>query len=269
MSLKSMSKIKKLLIYKNWAFQKVKDRYSKQRLGSVGRHNKSLTEVVKDYDLALVHAGLKSIKAVSATDASHSINEKLKELKAFAVPAFTPSFRNSGIFSVPFSWPEVGAYSKINHKTFSFRTHDPIHSLYIYGNTQSFLNTLNDTFHSDGIYSNFCKERSCWINIGTHHIVSTVFHYIERLAQVPYLKNIDHNGVIYTNKQDYKEVKHINYKHSMRVAWNRKKIEKTLLNCGCIIQGYWNGAHFKVIDGQKATEILLDKLKKDPYFLVC
>jgi len=260
--------MKRIRIIYNWTFDLITKnlRLNKQAINIYSQMD--LEKIVNSYDTALIHAGLKSIKTDSAYTAFKTINDAFSSCKTIAIPAFTPSFRKSGIFSRPFSKPEVGKYSKLNHQIYSFRTVDPIHSLFILGDHTKFDNCLGDTFHPYGVFQYFCQAGACWVNIGTGQIVSAVLHYIERLACVPYLEPEKHQGVIYYDESKYKQTIHFSYKYNIKVAWNRKKIERFLFKNGCMKCGYWKGSFCRIIDGQKAKLVLLERLKRDPYFLV-
>lgn len=216
----------------------------------------------------LLHVGLSEVKSESADHAYEKIINALEEVCNYAIPAFTPCFRKSGVFSYENSKPEVGRFSLIAMNKSLYRTHDPIHSLFMSNKINENEFNISDTFAEDGLYSVFCESNSFWVNVGTEHLVSTVFHYIERVANVPYLEQVKHKGVMYKNDEVH-EIEHISYKYNRRVVWNRKKIEKSLSKAGAILQqGYWNGAYCQVIDGHLAAKVLLNKLKDDPYYLV-
>ena len=222
----------------------------------------------KGQEMAIFHVGLSAVNAKNAQEAYDLIIEAADNLNNYALPAFTPSFRNSGVYSYLHSRPEIGRFSVIAKNNFFHRTIDPIHSVFLKERVAYDGLDMSDTFSENGIFSLFTKEGSCWVNIGTKSLVSTIFHHIERISNVPYLEHVKHFGVMYKDDEII-EIEHYSYKYNKRVAWNRKKIEKDLSRAGAILQqGYWNGAYCQIIDGYLATNVLLDKLKADPYYLV-
>lgn len=245
-------------------------RFSKyeSRLKKTEKEKINFEKVLEDKKTAILHVGLSTVKASSAEAAYHLVLAEIKTLDNYAIPGFTPSFRKTGVYSYEYSKPEVGRFSFLASKGIFHRTNDPIHSLFFKKEFSHDEIDIYDTFSENGFYSIFVKEGSCWINIGTEHLVSTVFHHIERVANVPYLEQVKHIGVMYKDGSVYK-IEHVSYKYNRRVVWNRKKIEKTLSKAGAILQqGYWNGAYCQVIDGHLAAKVLLNKLKDDPYYLV-
>lgn len=222
----------------------------------------------KNKEIAIFHVGLAAVKANSAKEAYDLIIEAASDLSNYALPGFTPSFRSSGVYSYSHSRPEVGRFSVLAKGSCFYRTTDPIHSFFLKERVLCDELDMSDTFIENGFFSLFTKEDSCWVNIGTKSLVSTVFHHIERVANVPYLEHVKHFGVMYKDGEVV-EIEHYSYKYNRRVAWNKIKIEKTLSKAGAILQqGYWNGAYCQVIDGHLAAKVLLNKLKDDPYYLV-
>lgn len=227
-----------------------------------------LASIAKHYDTVIVYAGLRAIAAQSPRDAYSKIIDSLTEVKNLCIPGFTPSFRKTGVYSVLFSKPEVGALSKYAWTLGAERTLDPIHSVFVVRGKLEFEDTLDDTFHPEGIFKSFVREGACIVNIGTPSIVSTSLHYIERLNDVPYVNAELHDGVIYDLGANVKKIEHKSYKYNISVTWNRKKIENLLEYNKCIITGRWNGAICRVIDGKKSSDLLTQRIQKNPYFMV-
>lgn len=242
---------------------KLNDAFIKKSSDSI-----DLTEETQSYNSGIVFAGLRKFNAKSTKDAFFIILNALSSLQILAFPGFTPSFRNSGIYSVQYSRPEIGALSLLAYDAGMRRTLDPIHSLFIDQDQINLSTVENDTFHPDGVYKNFVQPGSCWINIGTHTLISSLFHYIERYAAVPYLEPRSHEGVILLNNGQIIKVNHSSYSYNQKIVWNRKKIEKYLIRNGCLRFGVWYGVICRVINGHKAMELLVHQIRKDPFFLV-
>lgn len=228
----------------------------------------SLESIAQGYDTVIVYAGLRAVSARSGGHAFSKIHNSLVDIKNLCFPGFTPSFRKTGVYSVLFSKPEIGAFSNHAWTLGVHRTLDPIHSVFVVGGKLEFEDVLDDTFHPEGVFKGFAQEGACIVNIGTPSIVSTNLHYIERLHNVPYLESELHEGVIYDPYAIARKIKHKSYKHNAPVTWNRKKIENLWTHNGCIRTGCWNGAICRVIDGKKSTDCLSKAIKKDPWFLV-
>ncbi len=219
----------------------------------------------------IVHVGLSAVESGTAREAADTVLRELGEsLGYFACPAFTPGFRRTGAFSAAETRPEVGGFSRICMEGLPPRTEDPIHSLFLFGEKalELLMDPVRDTFAPEGVFRRFVEPGSCWINIGVPRIVSTVFHYIERLAGVPYLRSAVHVGRIRHADGREEDVRQSSYRYSPRVAWNRGKIETLLQDAGALGRFRWRGALVRVVDGQRAAESLLGALRGDPYFLV-
>ncbi len=232
----------------------------------------SLAAFLKDrFSHGLVHAGLSRIESGSARSATDDILGELEQgLSYFCVPAFTPGFRQEKVFSSNESIPEVGTFSKLCMERRSPRTRDPIHSLFVFNDPAAHVMNLpvRDTFAPDGVYRSFVDPGSCWINIGTPDLVSTALHYIERIAQVPYLKEQVVSGKIIDESGNEEWVDQKSYRYRSRLCWNRKKIENHLREIGCVDYLQWRGALVRVVDGNRAFLGLLAAIKRAPFFLV-
>ena len=220
---------------------------------------------------AIVHAGLSAVDAASAREAADAIFQELSSsLSFFVCPAYTPSFRKSRVFSIPDSQPEVGGFSKMCMERKPPRTIDPIHSLFVFGKTGAELlsDPVRDTFAPDGVFKHFSDPGSCWINIGTPQLVSTVLHYVERLACVPYTREETLAGHFFYSDNRKEEVRQTSYRRVFRVAWNREKIENFLISFGAAEKFLWRGAVVRVVDGNLAVKLLMRELSGNPYFMV-
>ena len=235
----------------------------KYPISSVG-----LSDILADYDCAIVHAGLRSVSSSSASDAFDLLSNALSGLDNLFIPGFTPSFRSSGIYSVKYSRPEVGSFSKLAWLSGAPRTLDPIHSLFSMRGSLSDVDISNDTFHPNGFFRTFIRKQSCIINIGTPHLISTLFHFYERYMNTPYLASSSHDGFILDSSQHPIPTHHYSYRYHYSVSWNRAKIESFLFCNGALTYVLWNGAYCRILDGQLAFELLTYQLGVDPYFMI-
>jgi len=227
-----------------------------------------LEKEISRYRTAIVYVGLSSVRAESPGEAVDLIQYAFRNTENWFVPAFTPSFRRTGVYSVMHSRPEVGAFSKNVFKQSLKRTVDPIHSLFIMNGELPYADTMGDTFDPGGVYKSFTTQDACIVNIGTPKIVSTNLHYSERFAGLPYLECENHQGVVILPGGKEKEINHTSYKYKNRISWNRKKIERLWIKNNCVNVGSWNGALCRIIDGETSMSCLHKALTKDPYFMV-
>lgn len=233
---------------------------------SKGFSNVKINEEVSNFNCALVHAAIRPIKIAVTGSPFDYIVDSLNSCDEIYIPAFTPSFRNSGVYVSHLSRPEVGAFSNTAFSKKLYRTSDPVHSLFCSKKVKDIF-VMNDTFHPDGVFKKFVEQGSCWINFGTPYLVSTVFHYIERYCNVPYLeKDLLKGSVFYQGS--FHEIHHTSYKYNRKIVWNRKKIERDLIFYGCLKKTNVDGFVFRIVDGHSAFNFFKSELMKDPYYMV-
>lgn len=250
----------------NYYLKLFKSILKQQESFAKGFSNFNIEEEICKYNCALVHAAISPVKSVASGNPFDYILNKLQTCDDFYIPAFTPSFRKSGVYVEHFSRPEVGAFSNLAFSKNFYRIPDPVHSLFCNNEIED-VSVMNDTFHPDGVYKKFVEKGACWLNFGTPRLVSTVFHYIERYCDAPYLEKDFLKGFDFFNGE-FRRIEHVSYKYNRKVVWNRKKIEKDLFLNGCLRKTDIEGFVFRIVDGHLAFEFLKAELDKDPYYMV-
>lgn len=229
------------------------------------RSDESL-DVVREleaYNFCLVHVSLGAIRRGSI-----SIDELLELLsraeRTVLVPAFTPSVRRGGrIFdkSMP---PEVGKFSTACLQRGFPRTLDPLHSFFLVGGKEGSFDDYVGTFSEGSPLRECIMPGSCWINVGTLELVSTVLHLIESDCALPYIRAesvdalADGSARISTFRS---------FRYRAYVNWNRARIEEKLLESGALKRGYYRGVFFRLIDGEVAYRVICKELSGDRYWL--
>ena len=223
-----------------------------------------------------IHAGLRSIKKSSGDEYNIIISKIINEINniyspsAIIAPAFTPSFRLSGIYSKKHSKAEYGAFSELFRKIATYRTNDAIHSCSIISDnyTEFTKYDYDDTFGENGIYKSLINNTYI-INISTNHFVATYLHYIESYMKCPYKNhNAFWNGFLLNESNESIEKIQYNHAYLYECEINRKKLIKTLINKKGIVIKKYNQLMVSSISVEKLDSIVKSEVKNDPYYLV-
>ena len=224
-----------------------------------------------------IHAGLKPIRMVTSEAyeviAQNIINaiKNVYSTSAIFVPTFTPSFRNTRIYSKNYSRAEFGVFSDDARKLSDFRTDDAIHSVAVFSeNCKKFINyNYRNTFAQDGFYSSL-KENTFILNICTEHFVSTYIHFVEDDLKVPYKKKTGElfKGVMYNENEEVIEVNQISHGYKYPVMINRTKLVKYLVANKVLKSKKYFNLHCTCISVKDLDCVLRSKISFNPYFLV-
>lgn len=228
-----------------------------------------ITETIKGQDV-FFHAGLSKLKKVLKNDDPFSFLLSLaRESNSFMAPAFTPSFRKTGVYHKKYSIPEYGVFSKLMMNHAERRTDDCIHSIYTIGDFSFKDCDHHDTFSQRGCYAKICDDNVLIVNIGTRSLVSTQFHYIERACKCPYVDQESFKGVIYRDDTDFSFVEQISYRYTEKyIMWDRGKIKKHLVRTGVLREYEIDGLQVSFFRAGDMFECISKSILKDPYFLI-
>lgn len=219
-----------------------------------------------------VFAGLRQVKhSLGVADPFEFVrNELTPQFESIIVPAFTPSVRSKGFFDVSATPSEVGAFSDKFLKIADYRTLSPLKSYAVTGPAADTMKKLQyrDDFGPQGSYEYLVREKVSVINIGTSEPRLSCIHYVECLARVPYctmvqrqIELIDHCGN--TELTDVADIQHLR-----RFKNNLRKIERDLLKQGLLSKIQINDLTLRVLPEQRYFGFLMDRVKKNPYYLV-
>lgn len=230
-----------------------------------------LDEVLSQYDdrVVFVHAGLRDIKRAFGTNPYELLLSKLDEhFESILAPGFTPSFRSSGIYHKQYSKPEYGKFSQLFLEDADYRTDDAIHSILVHGDYRFEQYDHQDSFGEDSCWSKLDEDNVLYVNIGTPWIVSTQHHYIEHLADVPYLEQSTHDGVIYYDETTFTTVTQTNYTYDYPMKRSAMKITNYLREQDTLSMYNLNGLKLLFFRAADVRRSLMNKIQSDPYYLV-
>ncbi|MFP4289441.1 MAG: AAC(3) family N-acetyltransferase [Bacteroidota bacterium] len=224
--------------------------------------------------VVFIHAGLSQIKQAFAVDPYSFLMESLTErFQGIIAPGFTPSFRTTGLYHKEFSRPEYGKFSWLFHQDASFRSDDPIHSLLVRGE-YGFQNSYTpETFGPGSCFDQLDRENILCLSIGTQWPISSQKHYVEYRSDLPYIRKVQYQGVIYFDKQQYRNISVVNYVRThwfnkyLTLMWNNYKIARQMQKRG-IMQIYdLNGLMVYAFRLQDLRRFSDEKFIHDPYYL--
>lgn len=246
--------------------------YHDRSVGSVAEHR--LDDALAAYDdreTVFVHAGLSAVKRAFGGNPYEFLLGKLEHhFDNVLVPGFTPSFRQSGIFHRLYSKPEFGTFARLFHCDAEYRTADAIHSILVRGDYRFERCDHQDSFGPDSCWAKLDADRVLYLNIGTDWLVSTQHHHIEHAADVPYLRRVEHEGIVYHEETTHEEVTQRNYEYDFPFPVKRGAlgIQRDLVAEGVIEKHDMNGLLVLLFDARELREALEGKLERDPYYLI-
>ncbi|MFW6320541.1 MAG: AAC(3) family N-acetyltransferase [Halohasta sp.] len=244
----------------------------KQRSRPVGPVDEAVVDEVLagyDDDVVFVHAGLSDIKTALQTNPYEALMEKLEDaFESVLAPGFTHSFRETGVFDVEETPPELGAFSGLFFQDADYRTPDPLHSVLVSGSYRFDGCSFRDTFGPESPYAQLSAENVLYLNVGTPWLISTQIHYIERICDVPYADTITIDGELVVDG-DTEPISQRNYeKNNYLYFWNRRKLRDELVAAGVMDHYSLNGLNVMGVRAGDMERFLVDRIEQDPYYLV-
>jgi aminoglycoside N3'-acetyltransferase len=225
-----------------------------------------------------LHVGLRKLKQKANKEcgqiADQIINTLSKRYKpcSIIVPAFTPSYRTTGLFSINHSKSEAGAFSELFRQKANYRTPDPIHSVSIITEDINKFKNLDygNTFSKNGIFEYLRNLNSYILNISTNDFVSFQLHYIEEIHQVPYKSRTNNvfSGCIFDYRDSPILRTQVNHAYKVSTAFNRDKIAGYLKAEGVLKEKCYKNIEISCIKIHALHEALEKKLTKNKNFLV-
>lgn len=187
------------------------------------------------------------------------------------LPTYTPSFQNSRVFSLLHSRSEVGALGDIQDWKFQKRTPDPTHSVRILTRQPAELPSFDfrNTFSSEGFFASTLDD-AVVLNINTYRFVCTYLHVFEEMMNVPYKRaggKVLH-GVMFDENNNACEIRHRSHSNLLQSEFARAKLEGFLLKHGAMQIWKHGNNEVSITDMSAVRELVIDKLRTNPLFLV-
>lgn len=222
-------------------------------------------------DTVFVHIGLSDINTAFAGNPFEFILGQLDaRFESVLTPGFTPSFRkhDGRVYHKQYSAPYFGMFSQLFHAVADYRTNDATNSILVRGPYRFADCTHHDSWAETGCFGMLDRDNIRYLNIGTDWLTASQLHYIEWYFDLPYIRTVDYNGVIYYDETSHEQITQRSHEYSHSVSWNRTKISDDLADAGVLDRETRNGLRIYSFNAREIREALAPKLAADPYYLV-
>lgn len=256
---------------------KVKKRYFGWKLKKFVNRDysskESFKEILSNYKNTncFVHGGYRNIQEFFG--GSNNLDELIELLdenfENILSPAYTLSFKKHGVYHKKYSKPDIGFFGVLFQHHASFRSNDPIGSIWVRGKLSSEpnLDLQNSFFASNGLYGIIDNAESVTICLGTNTVMLSLLHYLEEKFELPYRKKVTYNGVIYFDDFNFKEISHITTENISTLHLERERVEYDLLNDGVLKRYDFGNFVLRVMNNKDFSDFIQKKTYKDPYYL--
>ena len=182
------------------------------RSGSAGPVDEAKLGAILDQytdDTVFVHIGLSDINAAFDGNPFEFILEALESrFDSILNSGFTPSFRKDDgrVYHKEFSTPRFGTFSALFHSMAAYRTDDATNSILVCGPYRFDGCDHHDTWSESGCFAQLDSENVQYLNIGTDWLTASQLHYIESYFDVPYVQQVEYDGVIYYDETSHEQI---------------------------------------------------------------
>jgi len=221
-----------------------------------------------DHDDAFAHVGLSDVNSALPGNPYESVMEVLTDhFDSILAPGFTDYFRTSGVYDRQHSRPKHGTFAKLFLEDADYRTKDACKSILVNGEYRFQGCEQRNSYAPDGCFERLRKDDVLVVSIGTTYLICSYLHHLEAKNDVPYMTPKTFDGVIH---DDGEEVEIAQTTHYYDGVWsfNKLKLQRHLREHDAIDQYDLNGLQVFVTSVRDVDELVTEKLRDDPYYLV-
>jgi aminoglycoside N3'-acetyltransferase len=199
--------------------------------------------------------------------------------KTYIFPAFSFNTNKKNIWSYNKTKSDAGILSEYFRKQISStRTVHPVHSVCFFGKNENKIpiKYCSTSFGKNSFWEWACNNKNvCNISLGLELQGGATFcHYAEEYCRVPYRKFVDLNFLVKDKKNNLIKKKYKYFARNIisdtKVANDWDRVQKILIHKK-LLKVYKNEIpKFKILKMNtfKVTNFLINKIKKDPNFLL-
>jgi len=230
--------------------------------------------------IVMVHSSLFSLGIIEGGVSGfyRVLRQHIGENGTIVVPTFTYSFRRNQIFDVRYtpSARNIGVFSEfVRMLPESLRSPDPLFSMSAIGAQAAELMRRNTiaSFGSGSIYSRLFDLNTHFVAIGiTYSTGLSGFMHLERLAEVPYRKEVEYFGRSIDLEGREFDDSALHYQRNEEVygdaRTNREPIGELLEKNGVSTPVQYGYGRHMCLAGSAWREQVLDILQRDPFFML-
>ncbi len=183
-------------------------------------------------------------------------------------PAYTLNFKKNGVFHLKYSKPDIGFFGVEFAKYATFRSHDPIGSIWLRGVMDTGGLDLKRSFFADnGMYGTINNENSLTICLGTNTVMLSLLHYLEYKFNLPYRKKVVYKGISYYNDSEFEFVEHATTENIGILQVERERVEYDMLKEGVLKRYDFGDFAVRIKNNKDFADFIKLKTDKDPYYL--
>jgi aminoglycoside N3'-acetyltransferase len=232
-----------------------------------------LSSVISNFsnDNCSVLIGLRSFKKLKGTD---NVMDNIVQLldtsfKNIITPAYTPSFKKSGIFHALFTKPDsIGAFAVNFQKYANYRSFDPLHSYWVRGLLDPNQFDNRESFSDNSFAAQLNSKNTTSINIGTTDFRSANIHQLEQHFNVPYRKKVTYKGIIYYDEKKHEEIEQITTENIGSSYIDFPKIEYDMLKNGLLKRYAFGDLIVRIWNNAEYFDFMQEKIKENPNYRI-
>jgi aminoglycoside 3-N-acetyltransferase len=226
----------------------------------------------------MIHSSLFSLGLIQdGIEGFHlALSEIIGETGTIVVPTFTHSFRRGEIYDINSSPSDrnLGVYPEfIRKRKGAVRSSDPLFSMSAIGPKAEILmerKSIN-CFGTDSVYDKLFKENILFLALGiTYSTGLSAFMHIEKMATVPYRKNLLLQGISINRSGEQFDDSAVHFCRDEENYYNIGQTNRErmghLLEVANISKAvdFCNGRHFS-LHAKPFLDFVLRRLKDDPF----
>jgi len=261
----------------SWAANLIKHQVLKQRnqrrsVSAVSE--RTFEEILQTHasgeNQVFLHVGLSDIKSAFDTNPYEFLLSKVEaNFESILAPGFTDYFKMSGVYHKEHSQPKHGMFSKLFMRDAEYRTDDAIKSILVDGPYRFEGCVHDDSYHPDGCFAKLVGDDVLVMDIGVPWITCSHLHYFEHEFGVPYMTDRTYEGVQCGPESACESISQTCGQYvSKYYSWNKPKIQRELADAGVLEAYDLNGLQVLFFTLGDVEDVIGDKLRDDPYYLV-